>query len=58
MIELIYIEDQYPYFYFVFENGETTLSKILTKNQNQPYCDRQALYVLTQIMMGYKFFYK
>ena len=56
--QLHQVVDDYPYFYIVMELGETTLDKILTKNQNYPYPDREALYAWTQILMGYKFFYK
>lgn len=39
ILQLLHAEDQYPFFYFVFEMGEQSLSKILKKNIYSPYGD-------------------
>lgn len=40
------------------EMGDSTLYKQLKKRENYPYNDQEALYIYTQILLSYKFFFK
>ena len=56
--KLLDIEESNSYFYFVLNMAKSTLDKEIKKREFDPHSDREAIYIITQVIRGLKFFYK
>lgn len=55
---LLDIEESNSFFYLVLDMAKSTLDKEIKKKEFDPHSDREAIYIITQIIRGLKFFFK